>query len=128
MYRSNKRATTLWQTSNRATKSSARLRAPRRFHRWSSRCFFFSSRRRHTRCGRDWSSDVCSSDLVDRDWYVFQNLELRNAGGRGLQLVGDHHVVRDLVIHGNHGDGILIKGSYNLIEDRSEERRVRERG
>src|SRR3989442_15003265 len=26
-------------------------------------CFFFSSRRRHTRCGRDWSSDVCSSDI-----------------------------------------------------------------
>src|SRR3712207_9297140 len=25
--------------------------------------FFFSSRRRHTRYGRDWSSDVCSSDL-----------------------------------------------------------------
>src|SRR5436305_13732811 len=29
----------------------------------SPRTFFFSSRRRHTRCGRDWSSDVCSSDL-----------------------------------------------------------------
>src|SRR5438045_4891618 len=31
--------------------------------------FFFSSRRRHTRCLSDWSSDVCSSDLssVD-DW------------------------------------------------------------
>src|SRR5256884_7930285 len=28
--------------------------------------FFFSSRRRHTRCSRDWSSDVCSSDLI---WY-----------------------------------------------------------
>src|SRR5271169_3592191 len=27
--------------------------------------FFFSSRRRHTRCYRDWSSDVCSSDLTD---------------------------------------------------------------
>src|SRR5690606_40410842 len=27
--------------------------------------FFFSSRRRHTRFSRDWSSDVCSSDLVD---------------------------------------------------------------
>src|SRR5256884_4308493 len=27
------------------------------------RIFFFSSRRRHTRCSRDWSSDVCSSDL-----------------------------------------------------------------
>src|SRR2546422_7028323 len=34
---------------------------------WCSRfiCFFFfSSRRRHTRCSRDWSSDVCSSDLT----------------------------------------------------------------
>src|SRR6266498_6165597 len=29
--------------------------------------FFFSSRRRHTRCGRDWSSDVCSSDLAVRN-------------------------------------------------------------
>src|SRR5258706_6421184 len=28
--------------------------------------FFFSSRRRHTRLVRDWSSDVCSSDLVCR--------------------------------------------------------------
>src|SRR5262245_54780113 len=28
--------------------------------------FFFSSRRRHTRCLSDWSSDVCSSDLDDR--------------------------------------------------------------
>src|SRR5439155_9020622 len=26
--------------------------------------FFFSSRRRHTRWPRDWSSDVCSSDLI----------------------------------------------------------------
>src|SRR5205814_3797100 len=26
--------------------------------------FFFSSRRRHTRCLSDWSSDVCSSDLA----------------------------------------------------------------
>src|SRR5690606_39942363 len=26
--------------------------------------FFFSSRRRHTRFSRDWSSDMCSSDLV----------------------------------------------------------------
>src|SRR2546422_6717303 len=32
-------------------------------HTASSCFFFFSSRRRHTRCSRDWSSDVCSSDL-----------------------------------------------------------------
>src|SRR5256884_7529648 len=29
--------------------------------------FLFSSRRRHTRCSRDWSSDVCSSDLEMAD-------------------------------------------------------------
>src|SRR3712207_9047808 len=29
-------------------------------------CFFFSSRRRHTRYWRDWSSDVCSSDLAQQ--------------------------------------------------------------
>src|ERR1022692_4995204 len=29
-------------------------------------CFFFSSRRRHTRLQGDWSSDVCSSDLIGR--------------------------------------------------------------
>src|SRR5690606_40518609 len=34
--------------------------------------FFFSSRRRHTRFSRDWSSDVCSSDL-----------NTQGAGGRG---------------------------------------------
>src|SRR6266513_3881643 len=30
---------------------------------WDALYFFFSSRRRHTRSKRDWSSDVCSSDL-----------------------------------------------------------------
>src|SRR5690625_5417747 len=35
--------------------------------------FFFSSRRRHTRWPRDWSSDVCSSDLI----------RVRKAVGRG---------------------------------------------
>src|SRR2546427_5897633 len=43
--------------------------------------FFFSSRRRHTRFDCDWSSDVCSSDLVDSLW-------VRSAhAGRGA-LVG----------------------------------------
>src|SRR3712207_7580794 len=36
--------------------------------------FFFSSRRRHTRYWRDWSSDVCSSDLVEQreltQWFL----------------------------------------------------------
>src|SRR5690606_40077203 len=34
--------------------------------------FFFSSRRRHTRFSRDWSSDVCSSDLtIARKFGIF---------------------------------------------------------
>src|SRR5690554_7262102 len=36
---------------------------------------FFSSRRRHTRCGRDWSSDVCSSDLIRSDVPILQIIE-----------------------------------------------------
>src|SRR5699024_12487998 len=32
---------------------------------------FFSSRRRHTRSKRDWSSDVCSSDLAGRAESIF---------------------------------------------------------
>src|SRR5437879_10502531 len=33
------------------------------FYMYFCICFFFSSRRRHTRYIGDWSSDVCSSDL-----------------------------------------------------------------
>src|SRR5690348_18320595 len=38
--------------------------------------FFFSSRRRHTRWTGDWSSDVCSSDLVEQHdvWAALGNL------------------------------------------------------
>src|SRR5437660_3062496 len=41
--------------------------------------FFFSSRRRHTRWPRDWSSDVCSSDLA----YIFGLGAARFRTGRG---------------------------------------------
>src|SRR2546421_1705653 len=55
---------------------SSRRRHTRSDRDWSSDvCSFVSSRRRHTRSDRDWSSDVCSSDLSrrrhtrsDRDW------------------------------------------------------------
>src|SRR5204863_1877734 len=49
--------------------------------------FFFSSRRRHTRSLRDWSSDVCSSDLAS--WSRHDGLRGRargvppRPGGRG---------------------------------------------
>src|SRR5687768_17895161 len=40
--------------------------------------FFFSSRRRHTRCSRDWSSDVCSSDLFNHGLFHLAFLAQRN--------------------------------------------------
>src|SRR5690606_13058154 len=50
-------------------------------HRPVGCSFFFSSRRRHTRFSRDWSSDVCSSDLIGTvtDGAVF-NIEQRTTG------------------------------------------------
>src|SRR5206468_8304931 len=38
--------------------------------------FFFSSRRRHTRSDRDWSSDVCSSDLAAIRWLMVLYIRL----------------------------------------------------
>src|SRR2546422_10869470 len=49
--------------------------------------FFFSSRRRHTRCSRDWSSDVCSSDLYqEKRMYEEAITELQTA----LNVTGRH--------------------------------------
>src|SRR5690625_5622854 len=50
--------------------------------------FFFSSRRRHTRWPRDWSSDVCSSDLPD-----YRSLDVVRSDHRhGVELAVDHLV------------------------------------
>src|SRR6266508_6124219 len=55
--------------------------------------FFFSSRRRHTRWPRDWSSDVCSSDLPGLDCLVAETGApgerdcARGRGDRGVRLV-----------------------------------------
>src|SRR5216684_5027981 len=58
------------------------------------RCFFFSSRRRHTRCSRDWSSDVCSSDLIQRarDVSVLEGVyfELNQAAANGVLRLQAH--------------------------------------
>src|SRR5690625_7427852 len=72
--------------------------------------FFFSSRRRHTRWPRDWSSDVCSSDLAQR----VQSPARPVADGRGM---GDRH--------GGCRLHRLLGGGGSL---RSEERRVGEGG
>src|SRR2546429_2474380 len=64
------------------------IRCCRRFCSLARDCFlffffFFSSRRRHTRCSRDWSSDVCSSDLFldDLVWkHFFDDVRLEEPG------------------------------------------------
>src|SRR2546430_11068130 len=52
-------------------------------------CFFFSSRRRHTRFDCDWSSDVCSSDLhitFDIHRALVQTIDFGDPGGQRLQM------------------------------------------
>src|SRR5216683_1091846 len=57
--------------------------------------FFFSSRRRHTRSDRDWSSDVCSSDLHRGPARVFEREEDAFAAVRdGRIRAGDVVVIR----------------------------------
>src|SRR6266702_3925588 len=54
--------------------------------------FFFSSRRRHTRWPRDWSSDVCSSDLIANELAVRQHIKIVVTGGvtrgQSYELIG----------------------------------------
>src|SRR5690606_41058068 len=70
--------------------------------------FFFSSRRRHTRFSRDWSSDVCSSDLLLP----------------GLQLAGNNRagLPAGKLIHMNGGKARSCLPK--IRSNRSEERRV----
>src|SRR5690606_39534947 len=90
--------------------------------------FFFSSRRRHTRFSRDWSSDVCSSDLefsaADREQMIERARHIRDLGEKGSR----HRVSKS-----PHADGQYRQlmpsppktgGREMLADHRSEERRV----
>src|SRR2546429_9688816 len=68
--------------------------------------FFFSSRRRHTRCSRDWSSDVCSSDLKPglRGELDGLRYDLRGVSETILEIGADRQVGRrDDGGHVGHG-------------------------
>src|SRR5690606_40674670 len=84
--------------------------------------FFFSSRRRHTRFSRDWSSDVCSSDLVRRiikvegpvvGGYVHSNNKIASVVAL---TAGNEELARDIAMH--------VAAVNPRIGKRSEERRV----
>src|SRR3712207_8624746 len=89
------------------------------YYRWFF--FFFSSRRRHTRYWRDWSSDVCSSDLVDqgeRQPFVAEGQARRVRRATGG--VGDRVQPAELVL-------VVVARGDRLglpVGHRSEERRV----
>src|SRR3989442_11896561 len=81
--------------------------------------FFFSSRRRHTRCGRDWSSDVCSSDLssdadtVEQGWYVlYRKRDMRDIE-RDLRRRG-HKIAIDFDTGGGWADRAVDRPPYQF--------------
>src|SRR3712207_7273198 len=74
--------------------------------------FFFSSRRRHTRYWRDWSSDVCSSDLAEHIAAGYWG-----EGQRSEALVG-------ILTEPLAGDGGCVVVLDDTGDGRSEERRV----
>src|SRR3712207_7900606 len=57
--------------------------------RWSFAVFFFfSSRRRHTRYWRDWSSDVCSSDLIPAEGLFIAQYAMLDGWGLVNRVAG----------------------------------------
>src|SRR3989304_9076451 len=84
---------------------------------------FFSSRRRHTRCSRDWSSDVCSSDLGVPFAQVFEERAgLKLDGDVTLQLLGSDLDALNLLI-GGHAHAALLPRPYGFMaEERGFER------
>src|SRR2546430_9955982 len=82
--------------------------------------FFFSSRRRHTRFDCDWSSDVCSSDLVvETDEGCPEPERFRSLPGTAFPLC---HVLADLCEL--RDAEIVAARSSTPLAVRSEERRV----
>src|SRR5207302_5375396 len=90
---------------------------------------FFSSRRRHTRFSRDWSSDVCSSDLTALRLGPVDILFV--CGGVDVQEAVSPRIVAALrrLAERRVPLGALCTGGYalakaGLLDKRSEERRV----
>src|SRR2546429_6477767 len=79
--------------------------------------FFFSSRRRHTRCSRDWSSDVCSSDLASRRILPLGSCHVASTGEmKGKRLLRRFPAVEDAWLTfgcGMNGPG-LIHRTYTI--------------
>src|SRR5690606_40979655 len=85
--------------------------------------FFFSSRRRHTRFSRDWSSDVCSSDLTIRQLLQKQDANLVTRESAIFAWIPTlTSVSRQSIFSGK--PPLYFPSSINSTNSRSEERRV----
>src|SRR6266702_5086739 len=65
---------------------------------YANALFFFSSRRRHTSWPRDWSSDVCSSDLHQQGEDQQEHHADQPAPGLGLCWGQSHPATRTVVV------------------------------
>src|SRR3712207_8186764 len=83
--------------------------------------FFFSSRRRHTRYWRDWSSDVCSSDLAAAARGCAARLPPPRRRPAGRRERGGRHAALVEPVERAEPPGIHLAAARTL---RSEERRV----
>src|SRR3712207_9017841 len=70
--------------------------------------FFFSSRRRHTRYWRDWSSDVCSSDLRGVTSHRATARAVGNVHLLSLSHHGAHHGFERAFLHHGHLNHALL--------------------
>src|SRR5437899_4141522 len=82
--------------------------------------FFFSSRRRHTRCLSDWSSDVCSSDLLAEN---LMNDGQSEAALEQYKVIADANP-EDAQTYVRIAEIYRRGGKFDLALERSEERRV----
>src|SRR5699024_11375161 len=86
--------------------------------------FFFSSRRRHTRSKRDWSSDVCSSDLRWLKWLLWIGGIVIAIGGIALIALTMYLNKSKPKIDGETIVQVLDEEVIVTRDQRSEERRV----
>src|SRR5262245_64316077 len=98
-----------------------RSRSSRTGFRASSWSFFFSSRRRHTRCLSDWSSDVCSSDL---DQCETEREQAQRVNADAPRLLAEACRGRALLVHVSTDFVFDGEATRPIPEARSEERRV----
>src|SRR5262249_57932566 len=91
-------------------------------------CFFFSSRRRHTRLVSDWSSDVCSSDLATAGPPELRKDSYRKAADADLDFLRTRLAA---LAAKQAAGGKLLDGQIQPalgVSLRSEERRVGKEG